>query len=129
VLRQSETLAILPPIDAAREPLRGVAIGIVTTAVIGLVFTLFGISYFTTAAMPGQSLTMPLLFLGGSFLFQLVLISGGLKMVDSGSYGAALTTCWLACLPFFGPCYFAAIPIGIWGLMVLRRPEVQAGFD
>jgi hypothetical protein len=129
VLWRPETRAILPPIDAAREPLRGVAISIVTTAVIGLVFTLFGVNYFTTMAMPGQSLTIPLGFLAASFLYQLVLIRGGLKMVDDGSYGAAQTTCALACLPFLGPCYFAAIPFGIWGLMVLRRAEVRAELE
>jgi hypothetical protein len=28
----------------------------------------------------------------------------------------------------FGPCYFLAVPFGLWGLLVLRRSEVRDSF-
>ncbi|MCE9554154.1 MAG: hypothetical protein K8T91_12365 [Planctomycetes bacterium] len=60
--------------------------------------------------------------------YSLVLISGALSMARRGSYVWAVATSWLALVPLLGPCYFLAIPIGIWALIVLRKPAVRDSF-
>ena len=49
-------------------------------------------------------------------------------MLRQGSYLWAMTICVLALVPLLGPCYFAAVPAGIWGIFVLRRPAVRDSF-
>jgi hypothetical protein len=31
-------------------------------------------------------------------------------------------------IPLFGPCFGLTLPLGIWLLLILRRPEVQRSF-
>lgn len=57
-----------------------------------------------------------------------LVFGGALHLLTRRHYGLARLACGLACLPFCGPCYLLAIPVGIWGLVVLRRPEVRASF-
>jgi len=68
------------------------------------------------------------MYFGISMLYCLLLISGAFSMMRQGSHLWAVTTCILALIPFLGPCYFLAVPFGIWGLMLLRRPEIRNSF-
>jgi len=61
-------------------------------------------------------------------VFSLPIIAGAICMVRLRCYLFALVAAWLAIVPFLGPCYVVAIPFGIWALIVLRNPEVKAGF-
>lgn len=60
--------------------------------------------------------------------YSLMLLTGAFSMIRKGSYAWAVATSCLAMVPVLGPCYVMGIPVGIWGLMVLRRPEVRASF-
>ena len=56
-----------------------------------------------------------------------LIILGALKMKNLQSYGLAMTASILAMLP----CTYAfliGIPMGIWALVVLTKPEVKAAF-
>ncbi len=56
-----------------------------------------------------------------------LIILGAVRMRKLGSYGLAMTASILAMLP----CTYAfpiGIPIGIWALVVLTKPEVKAAF-
>jgi hypothetical protein len=53
---------------------------------------------------------------------------GALKMKNLQSYGLANTGAILALIPCCGPCFCLGIPLGIWALVVLRKPEVRAAF-
>lgn len=68
------------------------------------------------------------MYYGISMLYCLLLASGALSMLRQGSYVWAMTICILARVPTMGPCYFLAIPVGLWGVLVLRRPEVRQSF-
>ncbi len=57
-----------------------------------------------------------------------VIIVGCLKMKKFESYGYARTANILAMIPCVSPCCLLGIPLGIWGLVVLSRPEVQSAF-
>jgi GYF domain 2 len=65
-----------------------------------------------------------LMFIIGGFL-----IFSGLKMKKLESYGLAMTANILAMIPCFTSCCCViGIPIGIWGLVVLNKPEVKGAF-
>ncbi|WP_224365719.1 hypothetical protein [Hyalangium versicolor] len=71
---------------------------------------------------------------GGIFssIFQLglggVTLFGGLKMKNLESYGLAMAASIIAIIPCFGSCCCIGIPIGIWSLIILNKPEVKAAF-
>lgn len=72
---------------------------------------------------------------GTAFLYHLpfillhgLIVFGALKMKGLRSYGLAMTASILALLPCCGPCGCLGIPLGIWALVVLRKPEVRAAF-
>ncbi len=68
------------------------------------------------------------MYYGVSMLYCLLLASGAFSMVRQGSYMWAMTVCILALVPTFGPCYLLAIPVGIWRIFVLKRPDVRNSF-
>lgn len=59
----------------------------------------------------------------------LIVLLGGIKMRSLSGRGLAVTGSVLAMLPLInGCCCILGLPIGIWCLLVLSRPEVKAGF-
>jgi hypothetical protein len=56
-----------------------------------------------------------------------VVLFGGLKMMRLESRGLAMTACILAMIPP-NCCCILGIPFGIWGLVVLNKPEVKSQF-
>ncbi|HEX5754319.1 MAG TPA: hypothetical protein VFZ09_49510 [Archangium sp.] len=61
--------------------------------------------------------------LGGLIAF------GGLQMTKFRMYGVALAASIVAMVPCFSCCCCAiGVPVGIWALVVLSRPEVKAAF-
>ena len=57
-----------------------------------------------------------------------LMIVASQKMRHLQSYGLVVTGLILAMLPCTDQCCCIGLPIGIWGLMVLSRPEVRAAF-
>jgi hypothetical protein len=53
---------------------------------------------------------------------------GGLKMMNLQSFGLAMAGSIIAVIPCFGSCCCIGIPIGIWSLIVLNKPEVKSAF-
>ncbi|MCE9669591.1 hypothetical protein LY474_17490 [Myxococcus stipitatus] len=53
---------------------------------------------------------------------------GALKMKNLQSYGLAMAGAIAAIIPCCGPCLCLGIPLGIWALVVLSKPEVKASF-
>lgn len=60
--------------------------------------------------------------------FNFMLITGAISILRRGSYVWALVTCCLAMVPMLGPCYILGIPVGIWGVVQLRKPGVRDSF-
>lgn len=129
-----------PAADAAlpagpRQLLLGPAIGLLALSILHAFGWLFYAVYvYSIASDPEASpetarqLTIFCMYYSISILYSLLLASGAFSMLRRGSYLWATTTCVLALVPFLGPCYFFAIPFGIWGLLILRRPHVRAAF-
>jgi hypothetical protein len=63
------------------------------------------------------------LILGGVTVF------GGLKMKNLENYGLAVAASIITLIPCFGSCCcLFGIPVGIWSLIVLNKPEVKSAF-
>lgn len=52
---------------------------------------------------------------------------GAWQMKNLKSYGLALATCAIGLLPL-SSCCCLTLPVGIWGLVVLLKPEVKSEF-
>lgn len=57
-----------------------------------------------------------------------VILLGAMKMRKLESYGFAMTAAILTMIPCISPCCLLGLPIGIWALVVLLKPEVKAAF-
>jgi hypothetical protein len=58
-----------------------------------------------------------------------VILYAGVQMGQAKSYGLCKTGAILAAIPCTSFCCIAGIPIGIWAVVTLNKPEVKAGFD
>ena len=81
------------------------------------------------SAMP----TLGVMFIVGLVLIlslpgAILLILGGMKMRQLRSYGLANLAAVVALLPL-GPQWLVSLPMGIWALVVLGRPEVKEAFE
>jgi len=119
-----------PPSDG----LNAVAIALIVVSVLWIFVGLCSIITYVFMVIPNVDaearpvMILVTCYMGLFILYSLLLVSGALSMVRRGSYVWAVATNCLALVPFLGPFYFLAIPIGIWGLVVLRRPYVRATF-
>lgn len=64
-----------------------------------------------------------------SILIAPLIIYGAVKMLKGANFKLAKTSTILAMIPFTSCCFVVGIPIGIWSLIVLHRPDVKAYFD
>ena len=58
-----------------------------------------------------------------------VILLGALKMKRLESHGFAMAASILALVPCTSPCCVIGIPVGIWALVVLAKPEVKGAFQ
>ena len=58
-----------------------------------------------------------------------VIIYGAIQMLKGNKYGLAKTAAILAIVPLTSCCFLLGIPVGIWALIVLAKPEVKAIFQ
>ena len=124
------------------QQVAGPAIGLLVTAGLGLVANLVGLIWYVMGqplgrlpAELGDEVLQKLMELStvlgvfGSLLglaISLLVGYGALQMLKLRSYGWSLAASVLALIPCTSPCCFLGLPIGIWALVVLSRPEVKA---
>jgi hypothetical protein len=58
----------------------------------------------------------------------LVILFGGIKMKKLESYNLSMAAAIIAMIPCLSACCILGIPLGIWALVVLMKPEVKAAF-
>lgn len=66
--------------------------------------------------------------IGLSLVTSVVTIFGGIQMRNLRLYGLAIAASIVAMLPIAGPCCCIGLPVGIWSLVVLLKPEVKSAF-
>lgn len=129
--------------DPARQ-VQGPAIGLVVTAVLGLITAFSGLAmnFFGVAMGPfrhqggDQMERLINTWAGGLGIVEGVvhlalsglILYGGLKMMKLQQYHLAMVSAVVALVPCVSPCCLVGLPIGIWALVVLTKPEVKALF-
>jgi hypothetical protein len=58
-----------------------------------------------------------------------VIIYGALQMRQLKNWGLALAAAILAMLPCAGCCCLLGLPVGIWAIVTLTKPEVKSAFS
>ncbi len=66
--------------------------------------------------------------IGLAFLSGIVIIVAGMKMKGLSGRGLAMTGSVMAMIPCVSGCCLVGIPIGIWAIITLGKPEVKAAF-
>lgn len=137
-----------PPKDIKTQ-VSGPSIGLLITGIIGalsslgtLVSLLIGISFLSTSRIYSElpddipidieELFQGTFAIGSSFVGIIVavfIIFAALKMKDLEQWGLAFTASILAMIPCISPCCIIGLPIGIWCLVVLTKPEVKNAFS
>jgi hypothetical protein len=132
--------------DAALRQVKGPAIALIVTAVLGLVLVAVGL-VFNVLALSGhqtglQQINDPQvqkLFStmgGGLGIVQniigavagVIVLMGASKMQKLQNHQFALTAGIVAMLPCISPCCVFGLPAGIWALVILNKPEVKSQF-
>ena len=135
------------PVPAAlnnkpRDQISGPAIGLLVTGIIGAVFSLVGFISLAVGTSLNHFWIEEFLeyvekfyersfALGSSLLEVLIaafIVYAALKMKELQQWGFAVAASILAMLPCISPCCVIGLPIGIWALVVLMRPEVKSAF-
>lgn len=130
--------------DASAQ-VSGPSIGLLVTGIIGGIFSVLGL----LMSFLGTSLSSIMadridefderyvdLFEGAagmasSFIGIVVaafIIYAALKMKELSQYGLCMAASILAMIPCISPCCVIGLPIGIWCLIVLSRPEIKTAF-
>ena len=112
---------------------RPVAISLIVASAVYVLFLLSGIAVFSlrlgTAGEDRGFVLSMILNCTIPVVFNAMLICGATCMYRRTSYMWSYATCCLAMFPMCGPMYVIGIPLGIWGLVVLRKPEVRDSFQ
>ncbi len=137
-----------PPGNAA-EKVNGPAIGLIVTAVIGIVLCVLSVlmNLLGVGMAGAQAQQLPegvdaeqfqafQMFSGGlgivtaliGIVVGVVIFMGAQKMKRLESHGFAMTASILAMIPCLSPCCIIGLPIGIWALVVLMNDEVKSAF-
>jgi hypothetical protein len=126
-----------------RSRLSGPATGLLVTGIIGgiLELTSFIAGYFGTSLTAFMEEDFPSKLEGifeGSFwtasslvglLIAVFIIYVSTKMREPSQYGLCIVASILAMIPCISPCCIIGLPIGIWCLVVLTKPEIKAAFQ
>ena len=117
-----------------QEKVKGPAIGLMVTAVVGALLAILGTALQFTDLYSGYSNPLgefgPILNLVSLFLNLAAcafIFYGAMKMKALESWGVALAANIVAMIPLCA-CCLIGLPVGIWGLVVLLKPEVKEAF-
>lgn len=61
--------------------------------------------------------------------YNVLILCGAVSIVRRTSYLWAFASCCFAIVPLCSPCYVLGIPVGIWGIVLLRKPAVRDSFQ
>lgn len=132
------------PGGAAQELLNVPSLLILIMGVLGVLFALFGLV--SGGGMPAGLMDNPQITpevremiakfqgmgRGGNVLSLIldgVMIYGALQMRQVKNWGLSLASAILVLLPCAGCCCLLGLPVGIWAIITLTKPEVKSAFS
>jgi len=125
---------------SAKAIVNGPSIGLMATAgiggalqLLGLVLNVFNVGMGTVA---GRDAPFASILNGGigilsniiGLIMSVVVFLGATKMRNLQSYSFAMAASIIAMIPCISPCCVPGLPLGIWALVVLLKPEVKIAF-
>jgi len=127
--------------EEALGKVRGPAIGIKVTAVIGAIFSVLGLALNVLGigggmASGGGDEAMSMMMSGtvgiisslvGMGVAVFLWIAAG-KLQRLESYNLCLVAAIAAMVPCISPCCFIGLPIGIWAIIVMSKADVKQAF-
>ncbi|HUL52775.1 MAG TPA: DUF4339 domain-containing protein [Opitutaceae bacterium] len=129
----------------AHDLVSGPAIGLIVTGILGISAGVLGILWIafvmgSAPAMHGmtpEAARMFRLMMGPvgiaarvlGIAVSIFILLGALRMQKLANYGLVMTAAILAMVPCLSPCCVLGLPIGIWALVVLAKPEVKSQFN
>jgi hypothetical protein len=132
----------LPVTPDASDQVSGPSVGLLITGILGAVLSFIGLiaSLFETgiesikahryfeeyADLAEGAAGVAFCFVG--LLLAAFIIYASLKMKELTQWGLCLAASIIAMIPCVSPCCIVGLPIGIWCLVVLTKPEVRAAF-
>ncbi len=132
------TMPAMPmPTSDSLGQVNGPAIGLIVVAILGfltqVISIVFKVFFSSLAARQSEGLP-PILAGGATLVFSIIrilvsalILLGGIKMKNLENYGLAMTASIIAMLPC-SLCCLIGLPIGIWSVVVLSKPEVKNAF-
>jgi len=123
---------------AAANAVKGPATALMVTAIIGILLQL--VALLNRRSMPLGLSEDPegvglLLSAGSSPVFSIIALGAGAviflgaqKMKALTSHGWAMLASIVAMVPLVSPCCLIGLPVGIWSMLVLQKPEVKQSF-
>lgn len=126
--------------EIARSKVHGPALGLKITAglgaaaqVLSIAMNVLGIGMGATqggedamASMMGGTIGIVFSLIGIAVAVFLWITAG--KMENLQSYNLCLVGSIVAMVPCISPCCIVGLPIGIWAVIVLAKPEVKSAF-
>lgn len=132
--------------EQALRAVHGPVIGLKVTAILGLVVVGLGLisnllvllGVYKPASIASPEFQRLFNSLNGGFgiiqglvqaAIAIVILKGAEKMDALQGYSMAMTAGILALVPCVSPCCLVGLPLGIWAIVVLNRPEVKSQFE
>jgi len=134
----------------ALQDVSGPAIGLIITAALGILVALAGIVYVLSGGMNSMNTfyssnqnpevirmikmmqtstgTVGIMFRIIGILACVFIFYGAIKMKKLENYGLCMGASIVAMIPCISPCCLIGLPMGIWALVVLNKPEVKGSF-
>ena len=135
---QQPVKVVIDPAGQVSSP----SVGLLVTGVVGGIISLLGLilNVIGTSVIPFMEDSLDERYMelwegaagiASSFIGIVVavfIIYAALKMKELSQYGLCMAASILAMIPCISPCCIIGLPIGIWCLVVLAKPEVKAAF-
>jgi len=132
--------------QSAKQKISGPSIGLLITGILGAVSSLATFIMFMVGVSIGslwmdeipelpewyENVYEGAFGLGSAFvgiLVALFIIYVALKMKELKQWGLCVAASILAMIPCISPCCIIGLPIGIWCLVVLMKPEIKNAFQ
>jgi hypothetical protein len=131
------------PSGSAQEALNVPSILIMVMAGIGILSALYGIvaggglppALLENPQFTPEMRSMLTKFAGGGRIMNVVslgldglMIYGALQMRQLKNFGLAMASSIIVMIPCAGCCCLLGLPVGIWALVTLNKPEVKSAF-
>lgn len=132
---------------AALAAVKGPAVGLKVTAILGFIAVGLGLAIniwtlaggnFGMQELPNAQMQQYFTTLGGGMgivqnligaVIGVLIWRGAAKMEALQNHQFALAASILAIIPCLSPCCLFGLPLGIWALVVLNKPEVKSQFN